>query len=184
MARLISDRICRAMKMNYLFRSAQTWVILMLSLLNGCVAIALASLLIGLGGSKSVTWGGLALVNVIRLGQDTMLLLHWWTTFESSMASMDRIYNYTMATPQEHIAASNEVVGGSWPEHGNVQLNNVSLNYRYVYSMLCMHKTNSMNSTRRIVKNVSFEIAPGTKLAILGRTGRYECIDYPYDFLY
>lgn len=56
-ARPMSDCINRSLMMGYLFKSVQIWVTLMLGLINGCLAIALASLLIGLGGSHSVTWG-------------------------------------------------------------------------------------------------------------------------------
>ncbi|KAJ6779518.1 hypothetical protein PWT90_06369 [Aphanocladium album] len=157
-ARMISSRIQRGLKIGYLFRAIQTWVTMMLSLLNGCIAIALAGLLIGLGGSKSITWGGLALVNVIRLGQDTMLLLQWWTDFESSMASMDRIYEYLRGTPQEAVPASEANLIGAWPEHGRVRVDELSLTYQ----------------SRAIVERLTLNILPGTKVAILGRTGRWE----------
>ncbi|KAJ3498983.1 hypothetical protein NLG97_g702 [Lecanicillium saksenae] len=154
-ARMISSRIQRGLKIGYLFRAIQTWVTLMLNLLNGCVAIALAALLVGLGGSKSVTWGGLALVNVIRLGQDAMLLLQWWTDFESSMASMDRIYDYLRGTPQESAGMLEADLDTSWPAHGLMQVDTLSFAYR----------------SRIIVKDLTLNIPPGTKLAILGRTG-------------
>lgn len=130
MARLMSDCINRGLKVGYLFRSVQVWVTLMLGLINGCLAIALAGLLIGLGGSNGIAWGGLALLNVIRLGQDAMLLLTWWTRFESSMASMDRICDYTRRTPQEQVQFPEVHVGSAWPEGGRIQLRDLSLTYR------------------------------------------------------
>lgn len=119
--------------MGYLFKSVQIWVTLMLGLVNGCLAIALASLLISLGGSNSITWGGLALVNVIRLGQDAMLLLTWWTRFESTMACMDRICDYTQRTPQERVQIPEAPVDCAWPEHGRIQVKNLSLAHQYVF---------------------------------------------------
>lgn len=134
MARVMSHRIQRASKIAYLFRAVQAWATLMLSLLNGCLAIVVAGLLIGLGGSKNVAWGGLALVNIIRLGQDTMLLMNWWTSFESYMASMDRIYAYIHGAPQESGHTPEICLTSSWPELGGIQLKNLSLAYQYVFS--------------------------------------------------
>ncbi|EGX94126.1 ABC multidrug transporter, putative [Cordyceps militaris CM01] len=153
-ARVMSERIQRGLKIRYLFQAVQTWVTLMLGLLNGCLAVALAALLIGLGGSKSVAWGGLALVNIIRLGQDNMLLMNWWTSFESNMASMDRIYGYVHATP-ERGHAHDMRPPSDWPERGSIRLANLSLAYR----------------ERHIVKHLSVNIPPKSKVAILGRTG-------------
>ncbi|KAM3465989.1 hypothetical protein MY5147_009160 [Beauveria neobassiana] len=126
-ARVMSDRIQRGLKIGYLFSAVQIWVTLMLGLLNGCLAIALATLLISLGGSKSVAWGGLALVNIIRLGQDNMLLMNWWTSFESEMASMDRIYGYIHLTPQERRQALDIRPPSDWPKRGSIRLDNLSL---------------------------------------------------------
>ncbi|ATY61267.1 ABC multidrug [Cordyceps militaris] len=154
-ARVMSERIQRGLKIRYLFQAVQTWVSLMLGLLNGCLAVALAALLIGLGGSKSVAWGGLALVNIIRLGQDNMLLMNWWTSFESNMASMDRIYGYVHATPQERGHVHDMRPPSDWPERGSIRLANLSLAYR----------------DRHIVKHLSVNIPPKSKVAILGRTG-------------
>ncbi|KAH8718239.1 ABC transporter atnG [Beauveria bassiana] len=129
LSHVISDKVHHALLMGYIFSSVQNWAILMLNLLNGCLATAVAGLLVGLGGSQSAGWGGLALVNTITLGQDAMLLLTWWTRFETSMASMERIFDYTHNTPQEKIVPPAAAVGDSWPERGSVELDNLSLNY-------------------------------------------------------
>ncbi|KAF1734363.1 ABC transporter C family member 8 [Beauveria bassiana] len=154
-ARVMSDRIQRGLKIGYLFSAVQIWATLMLGLLNGCLAIALATLLIGLGGSKSVAWGGLALVNIIRLGQDNMLLMDWWTSFESEMASMDRIYGYIHLTPQERRQALDIRPPSDWPKRGSIRLDNLSL----------------AHGQRQVVKHLSVNIPPKSKVAILGRTG-------------
>ncbi|KGQ11533.1 Multidrug resistance-associated protein 1 [Beauveria bassiana D1-5] len=154
-ARVMSDRIQRGLKIGYLFSAVQIWVTLMLGLLNGCLAIALATLLISLGGSKSVAWGGLALVNIIRLGQDNMLLMNWWTSFESEMASMDRIYGYIHLTPQERRQALDIRPPSDWPKRGSIRLDNLSL----------------AHGERQVVKHLSVNIPPKSKVAILGRTG-------------
>ncbi|KAL6886015.1 ABC multidrug transporter [Trichoderma evansii] len=154
-ARLMSDCINRALIMGYLFKSVQIWITLMLCFLNGCLASALASLLIGLGGSNSVTWGCLALVNIIRLGQDAMLLLMWWTRFETTMACMGRICDYTHRTPQEHVQIPEAPIDCIWPKHRRIQLKDLSLAHQ----------------SRCVIKDLSINIPAGTKVAILGRTG-------------
>ncbi|KAM3468574.1 hypothetical protein MY5147_007798 [Beauveria neobassiana] len=136
MSQVISDKVYHALLMGYIFSSVQNWAILMLNLLNGCLATAVAGLLVGLGGSQSAGWGGLALVNTIMLGQDAMLLLTWWTRFETSMASMERIFDYTHNTPQKKMVPPAAAVGDSWPERGSVELDNLSLDYGGKTSLL------------------------------------------------
>ncbi|OAA77325.1 ABC transporter, transmembrane domain, type 1 [Akanthomyces lecanii RCEF 1005] len=136
LSQVISDRVYHALLMGYIFGSIQHWAILMLNLLNGCLATAVAALLVGLGGAQSAAWGGLALVNTISLGQDAMLLLIWWTRFESSMASMERIFDYTHRTPQEKVVLPEAVVTDSWPEKGDVELDSLSLAYGGKTSLL------------------------------------------------
>ncbi len=136
LSQVISDRVYHALLMGYIFGSIQHWAILMLNLLNGCLATAVAALLVGLGGAQSAAWGGLALVNTISLGQDAMLLLIWWTRFESSMASMERIFDYTHRTPQEKVVLPEAVVTDFWPEKGDVELDSLSLAYGYAFSHL------------------------------------------------
>ncbi|KAM3527939.1 hypothetical protein MY4038_006102 [Beauveria bassiana] len=136
LSQVISDKVHHALLMGYIFSSVQNWAILMLNLLNGCLATAVAGLLVGLRGSQSAGWGGLALVNTITLGQDAMLLLTWWTRFETSMASMERIFDYTHNTPQDKIVPPAAAVGDSWPERGSVELDNLSLDYAGKTSLL------------------------------------------------
>ncbi|KAM3521744.1 hypothetical protein NHJ13051_006054 [Beauveria bassiana] len=136
LSHVISDKVHDALLMGYIFSSVQNWAILMLNLLNGCLATAVAGLLVGLRGSQSAGWGGLALVNTITLGQDAMLLLTWWTRFETSMASMERIFDYTHNTPQDKIVPPAAAVGDSWPERGGVELDNLSLDYAGKTSLL------------------------------------------------
>lgn len=134
LSQVISDKVHHALLMGYIFSSVQNWAIFMLNLLNGCLATAVAGLLVGLGGPQSAGWGGLALVNTITLGQDAMLLLTWWTRFETSMASMERIFDYTHNTPQEKIVPPAAAVADSWPERGSVTMDNLSLDYGYVFN--------------------------------------------------
>ncbi len=136
LSRVISDRVYHALLMDYIFGSVQHWAVLMLNLVNGCLATAVAALLVGLGGAQSAGWGGLALVNTITLSQDAMLLLIWWTRFESSMASMERIYDYMHHTHQEKVVAPEAAVTDSWPEKGNISFDNLSLAYQYVFDRL------------------------------------------------
>lgn len=175
LSRIISDRVYYALLMGYFFNSIQNWAILMLNLLNGCLATAVAGLLIGLGGSHSAGWGGLALVNTITLGQDSMLLLMWWTRFESSMASMERIFEYTHHTAQETVTLPATAVTETWPETGSITLNNLSLAYTYVFEhqpQFLISSNHSLYRSHIVVDGVTVKIAPGSKVAILGRTGR------------
>lgn len=82
----------------YLFASLQRWLLLVLSLFNVVITTVLVSILVGLKRNNwsniDIGWAGIALVNTVSMGNDFMLLLHWWVNLEASMASIHRIMDY------------------------------------------------------------------------------------------
>lgn len=156
LASLLRDRVYHAVLGSYIFNSIQTWITLMVRMLNACLATVVAAVVISLpASSRSVGWGGLALVNIISISQEAFLLLTWWTRFESGMASMERIHEYTHETPQERTALLEASIASSWPEKGEIEIEQLSLTY----------------GTHAIIPSLDLSVAAGSKVAILGRTG-------------
>ncbi|KAG5894556.1 hypothetical protein JTB14_021538 [Gonioctena quinquepunctata] len=78
-----------------------------------------------------------------------------WAEFETQMTSVERIQEYADIVPERDNYAN--VPQQSWPERG--EINFVNLNLKY-----------SENDSY-VLENVYFEVKPGQKIGIVGRTG-------------
>jgi ABC-type multidrug transport system fused ATPase/permease subunit len=113
-----------ALRPEYLLRSLQSWLNLVLDLSNTALAAMLGALVVGLHG-HSPGWVGVALTAVIKLGQDIKLLLVWWTSLELSLNVVSRTMDFAHAAP----ADSEPSVAGvpmKWPTQGKVTIKDLS----------------------------------------------------------
>lgn len=76
-----------------------------------------------------------------------------WAEIENHMTSVERVLEYTNITAEEALGREMD----KWPNEGSIIFENVSLSYE--------------NITRPVLRNVSFNIKPGQKIGIVGRTG-------------
>lgn len=129
------NQVYQASKSAYLFRSLQSWLLLVIGLLGGGVAGTLAALLVGLKSKVNVGWAGVALVNTITLGSDLKMLMNWLTLLEAQLGVVRRIREFIATTPSENFRAVNaatplvEELPGDWPSRGEVVLRDVSAAY-------------------------------------------------------
>jgi len=124
------SRLHQAQKSAYLFRSLQAWLTLMLDLVATGVAVTLAALLVGLKSRTNVGWAGVALVNTIALSQELKLLIHWITTFEVAMGSIQRIREFITLTPSEDDGHPDATPSPDWPQAGEVKFQNMTCCYK------------------------------------------------------
>jgi ABC-type multidrug transport system fused ATPase/permease subunit len=83
-------------------------------------------------------------------------MVQQFATNEQNMNAVERLLVYT-ELPPEGIRTTPNDPAPSWPEHGAVQFNNVELAYREGLPL--------------VLKDVTFEVKPGEKVGIVGRTG-------------
>lgn len=87
-------------------------------------------------------------------------LLQWgmkmWGELEVNMTSTERVLEYTKLEG-EPSRRMNENIKRNWPEHGQVQFENVLMKYN--------------PQDQHVLKNLSFVIKAGEKVGIVGRTG-------------
>jgi len=77
---------------------------------------------------------------------------------EQSMNSVERIITYTALTPEgDSHPVSDEQPPASWPAKGAISFRDVQLRYREGLPL--------------VLQGASFEIHPGEKVGIVGRTG-------------
>lgn len=73
------------------------------------------------------------------------------------MVSAERVLEYTKLKPEAPETIKETLPDDSWPSAGAIRLENLSLQYP--------------GNPKQVLKNVGFEIPPGCKVGIVGRTG-------------
>ncbi|OAP62533.1 hypothetical protein AYL99_01760 [Fonsecaea erecta] len=146
-----------AVRPEYLLRSLQSWMVLVLDLMTTGLAAVLAGVFVALRANDP-GWVGVALTALIKLGQDIKLLVVWWTTLELSSNVISRTQSFASPVPPEG-APAERPIPSDWPAEGRVS----------VKKLVCIHGTQS--SSPKALIDVSFDVEPGQKIMVLGRTG-------------
>ncbi|CVL03538.1 related to multidrug resistance protein [Fusarium mangiferae] len=98
---------------------------------------------------------GLALFNIVGLGQSVKGVVFFWTSLEITLGAVARIRDFTQDTQSEHESDTKPPV--EWPSRGEIHFSDVTLT----------HST----SLPPTISNLTLDIKPGSKMAICGRTG-------------
>ncbi|KAF5553204.1 multidrug resistance [Fusarium napiforme] len=98
---------------------------------------------------------GLALFNIVGLGQSVKGVVFFWTSLEITLGAVARIRDFTQDTKSEH--ESDTKPSADWPTRGEIHFTDVTLT----------HST----SLPPTISNLTLDIKPGSKMAICGRTG-------------
>lgn len=141
----------------YLLWCIQRWLTLVLDLLNAGIAILLVGVATNVENGSSA-FLGVALFNVIALSSSLQTLITEWTQVETALGAIRRIKSYVATTEDENLPTERGEVPEDWPQHGTIQFDNISASYQ--------------NSAEPVLRDVSFSIKGGEKVAICGRTGR------------
>jgi ABC-type multidrug transport system fused ATPase/permease subunit len=132
------------------------WLALRLDIMGGLIsafigAVAIATHFIPAG------WLGLSLTYSIEITTYLKFVVQMVANIEGEMSSVERILNYSHQIEQESTTESAEVTDtASWPSDGALRFRNASMRYR---------------NGPPVLRNLSFEIKPGEKIGICGRTG-------------
>ncbi|KAE8441372.1 hypothetical protein EG329_005475 [Mollisiaceae sp. DMI_Dod_QoI] len=140
----------------YFLYCIQQWLQLVLDLFTS----ALATLFVGIAVSTSSAGAGsigLGLLSMLTLTQSLVLLITEWTELETSLGAIARLKDIETRTPNEAQVGETFIPDPSWPQHGNVFFNNVEAAYTI--------------DAEPVLRDVSFRVEAGQKVAICGRTG-------------
>ena len=94
------------------------------------IAVLLAVLVVVLRGNISSGYVGVALLNVIMFSQSIKLLVTFWTNLETHIGSILRVRTFTKKVPSENLPEEKDEVPSEWPSHGQIEITNVSAQYR------------------------------------------------------
>ncbi|KAI7204526.1 P-loop containing nucleoside triphosphate hydrolase protein [Hortaea werneckii] len=125
----------------YLLLCVQRWLGFVLDSIIACLVILIVVFALKVGSSASAGLTGAAIVTVIACNQTLANLVESWTMMETCLGDVQRIKEFSKQRPNQ----------------GCVEFNNYSGSYG--------------STSPLVLKNVSFTIRPGQKVAICGRTG-------------
>lgn len=151
------DALNASQKPFYLLWCIQRWLTLVLDLLNAGIAILLVGVATNVRNGSSA-FLGVALFNVIALSSSLQTLITEWTQVETALGAIRRIKSYVATTEDENLPDENGEVPEDWPQKGSITFKDISASYQ--------------SSSEPVLKNISFSIEAGEKVAICGRTGR------------
>lgn len=123
--RLLDD----AQKPSYLLNCIQRWLTLVLDLVVAFLTVLLVVLAVVLRKSIDSSLLGIALVNMMALGENMKGIVLQWSTLETSLGAVTRIRDFSMNTPSENLPREDNVPDEKWPAKGTLELKNVSVQY-------------------------------------------------------
>ncbi|KAH7122775.1 P-loop containing nucleoside triphosphate hydrolase protein [Dendryphion nanum] len=151
------DMLKKAQRPFYLLYCIQRWLNMVLDLIVGSLAIMLVTIAIRTKGTVDPGMTGLALTNLVGFSQMLKQLITNWTLLETSMGALARIRSFESAVESENLPGEDHIAPEHWPKFGGIQFREV----------IATHK----KAKKPTLNNISFAIPPGTKLALVGRSG-------------
>lgn len=106
----------------------QRWLNLVLDLIVAGIAVVVIAVATSMRRS-SLNLLGIALFNIVNFSSTLQELVTEWTGLETSIGAVSRIRSYVRHTQTEDLDSETELLPDSWPEHGNVEMLNVSASY-------------------------------------------------------
>ncbi|KAL9039677.1 MAG: hypothetical protein Q9214_004780, partial [Letrouitia sp. 1 TL-2023] len=108
---------------------------------------------------KSIDAGaaGLSMTYAVMFSENVLWLVRLYSMNEQNMNSVERIKEYLDVEQEAKAVIPETRPPGNWPSHGAIQFINYSTRYR--------------DDLDPVLKNVTFNIQPGERVGIVGRTG-------------
>lgn len=143
----------------YVMMLIQQWLILILGLITGSLAILLVlfALFVNHGASESSV--GLSFLSLLALGKTFAAMIVAWTGLEIGAGALSRLFNFREKTPQE-TNVSQELLPAIWPLSGNVRFRKVTARYKP-----------EDGDSDPVLDEVSISVAAGQRIGIVGRSG-------------
>ncbi|KAK2593714.1 hypothetical protein QQS21_008579 [Conoideocrella luteorostrata] len=146
-----------AQKPSYLLYCIQRWLTLVLDLVVAALTVMLMACAVVLRHKVNPSLLGIALVNMMELGNNLKGIIIQWSTLETSLGAVTRIKEFAENAPVEVLPQESKDPGLAWPAQGAVQFRKVSVKYDTL--------------EEPILQNITFDIQHGQRIGICGRSG-------------
>ncbi|KFH68799.1 hypothetical protein MVEG_05603 [Podila verticillata NRRL 6337] len=132
------------------------WLNIRLELLGSIIVLASAMFAVLSRNTLSASVTGMSLSYALNITQDITWMVRCYCELQNNLVSVERVKEYS----DKHREAPNETtieLPPNWPAHGKIEFKNYSTRYREGMDL--------------VIRNVSFDVQPGEKVGIVGRTG-------------
>ncbi|TDL20293.1 multidrug resistance-associated ABC transporter [Rickenella mellea] len=140
----------------YMTVSIQRWLSVRLDFFGNILIFGIALFAAGFRTSVNPSKIGVVLSYTLSITQTFSDMVSQFAQNEQNMNAVERVLVYA-DLPAEGAATTSNDPAPSWPERGGITFKDVMLSYRKGLPL--------------VLKNVSFEVRPGEKVGIVGRTG-------------
>lgn len=141
----------------YGFISSARWLGFRLDMGGAAMLTFVVFLCAGLASSMSGATVGLLLAYVLQMIGSLQWAVRQSVEVQNLMVSVERILDYTTRVPQEPPAVTDVRPSKNWPAKGDIKFDRMSLTYPV--------------TGQTVIKDLSFDIAAGEKVGLVGRTG-------------
>jgi ATP-binding cassette, subfamily C (CFTR/MRP), member 1 len=151
------DRVDDYYKIRYCISGVNQWFGMMLDLLSVTFFLFLIVFTVIFDTFYSAQDIGIIMTYSLALQDNLFKLLYCLSNFENCMVSMERCLKYTTIKTELPQAQPIDDALTSWPSFGRIKFVNYSVRYR--------------PETDLVLKNLNFDVLPGEKVGVVGRTG-------------
>ena len=157
----LRERLDRTQEPNYLLLVVQSWLRLVLALLVAGLSVVVVGVAVATrrAGGGAI---GVAFLNLVTLGSVLTNFISSWTNLETSLGAIARIEAFERDTPREPKVSDPVEVSATWPEKGDVKIENLHTTYA---------TAGSGDPPAWSLRDVSLHIKAGERVAVCGRTG-------------
>ena len=149
----------------YLLSMIQRCLAFVLDMIVAVIAVIVVTLITQLRPSSGFT--GASLVSIMSLGKTLSILVRYYTALETSLGAVSRLKTFSDQTTPEDLPGEDFHPTPAWPEKGKIQVRSISASYSGAES-----DVNLVEPDNLALRDLTFTIEAGQKVAICGRTGR------------
>ncbi|KAF4627293.1 hypothetical protein G7Y89_g10861 [Cudoniella acicularis] len=138
--------------------ASKEWLTFRIGFLSSVISFLVGAFIVWNQGLISPGAAGLALIYSVTFTENVLWFVQIFAIVQQNLNSVDRILEYTEIEQEPMEPLKRDIhVPGEWPAKGQVVFNNYSTRYAPDLDL--------------VVKDISFEIEAGKRLAIVGRMG-------------
>ncbi|KAF9932494.1 hypothetical protein FBU30_008067 [Linnemannia zychae] len=157
--KLNDEKVDLSAETSLAFGIANRWLKVRLEFLGALIVFDTALLAVLNHGSDnrvSASLVGLSLTYAMNITVDITYLVRSWAEMSNQLISVERVEEYVQLRQEAPLETAVRLPN-NWPAHGQISFKDFSVRYR--------------EGLECVLKNVSFEVASGEKIGIVGRTG-------------
>ncbi|KAI0220819.1 Transporter of the ATP-binding cassette (ABC) [Massospora cicadina] len=136
---------------------ANRWLQIRSDLTGNLVALATGVLLLAFRSRLSPALAGLALSYALNFSSHILWIARYYSVVEMNLNSIERLQEYLSVAPEPPLVVEACRPPPHWPTRGQISIRNLVIRYAA--------------DRDPVIRGISFDVRPGEKVGIVGRTG-------------